>query len=328
MATPARRAWRPVLATMVIGLMVVFLFVWLFAAALHQPQAHDLPVGVVAPASVVQKVTAALETKAPGAFVVSTYSSADEARTAVRERHVVGAFVVGPPEPTVLVASGASGPTADAVSAAFTAVGEALGHSPRVEDVQPFPASDPRGVVPFFLVLGVTISAFMFQMFSLAHAGLLRLASRAISMTLFAALDGLLAALAVGIVLGFDDSYWLLAGVCGLLALAVTAACAAFSGLFGRAGTGLAAFIVILLANASSGSILGRHFLPQPFRWLSPVLPASSALEAVRSCLYFGGAGLGWPLGALALWVAGSFFVLGCLGLRKRWVRAKIDVPA
>jgi hypothetical protein len=283
---------------------------------------------VVAPASVVQKVTAALETEAPGAFVVSTYSSADEARTAVRERRIVGAFVMGTPEPTVLVASGASGPTADAVGAAFTAVGEALGQSPLVEDVQPFPTSDPRGAVPFFLVLGVTISAFVFQMFLLAQAGPLRLAGRAISMVLFAALDGLLAALAVGIVLGFAGSDWLLAGVCGLLALAVTAAAAAFTGLFGRVGTGLAAFIVILLANASSVSVLGWHFLPQPFRGLSPVLPASAALDAVRSCLYFGGTGLGWRLGALALWVVGSFFVLGCLGLRKTWIRARIDVPA
>jgi ABC-type multidrug transport system permease subunit len=227
-----------------------------------------------------------------------------------------------------MVASAAGEASSEAISGALGAVAEALGRSPTVEDVQPLPASDSRGMVPFFLVLGVTVSAFLFQQLSRSQARTFHLGSAVISMVVFAALDGLLAALAVGIVVGFDSSYWSLAGVCALLALAVAAATVAFFRLFGQAGVGLAGVIVVLLANASSGSVIGPHFLPQPFRWLSPVLPAGAGLEAARSALYFEGAGLGWPHAALALWVLGALVVLACLELRRTWARPRADAPA
>ena len=132
-------------------------------------------------------------------------------------------------------------------------------------------------------------------------------------MVVFAVLDGLLAALAVGIVLGFDRGYWSLAGTCALLALAVASATAASCALFGRAGIGLAGLVIILLGNASSGSVVGSAFLPQPFRWLSQGLPAGAGLEATRSVLYFGGSGVGGKVGTLAIWVAGSFAILVCV---------------
>lgn len=328
MHTPRQRTWRAAMTPVVSSAVMVFLFVWLFAAALHQPQAHDLPVGLVAPSSVAQKVRSALENNAPGAFVLSTFSSTDEARTAIRERDIDGALVFASEQTLIMVASAAGEASSKAISGALGTVAEALGQSPTVEDVQPLPATDSRGMVPFFLVLGVTVSAFMFQQLSRSQARTFPLGSAAISMVVFAALDGLLAALAVGAVVGFDSSYWSLAGVCALLALAVAAATAVFLRLFGRAGVGLAGLIVILLANASSGSVIGSHFLPQPFRWLSPVLPAGSGLEAARSALYFDGEGLGWPLGVLALWVLGSLVVLVCLELRRTRARRRADAPA
>jgi hypothetical protein len=137
-------------------------------------------------------------------------------------------------------------------------------------------------------------------------------------MTGFAVLDGLIASLAVSVALGFDSTYWGLAGVCVLLALAVAAATRACIELFGRAGTGVAGLVVILLGNASSGSIIGARFLPEPFRTLSPGLPAGEALEAVRSTLYFSGRGLGWSLAGLAFWVVGSWVVLGSVEVVRR----------
>lgn len=327
MERTVRSARWTIAMPLVISAGMVFVFVWLFGAALHKPQAHELEIGVVGPAVAVQGVEAGLETNAPGSFVVSAYAAPDEARAAIRDREIVGAAVVGSGEPLIMVAGAAGQPTSNAVTGALTAMAQALGKTPTVEDVQPLPASDSRGLVPFFLVLGVSISAFLFQVLSRTTAGSFRLGSGMAALVGFAVVDGFLAALAVAIVLGFDSSYWLLAGVCALLALAVAAATAACFGLFGRAGIGVAGVIVLLLANASSGSVLGSAFLPQPFRWLSPVLPAGAGLEAARSTLYFDGAGFGWSLGTLALWVAGALLVLACVAAVRNRTKAAAEAP-
>lgn len=328
MDSPQRHTWRAAIAATTVGVAMVFLFVWLFAAALHQPRAHDLKVGVVGPAGVIERVAAAVEANAPGAFVLSGYASAEEARAAVRGRELAGALVVGSAQPLIMVASAGGEAASTAIYGALTATAEALGQSPTVEDVQPLPASDPRGLVPFFLVLGVSVSGLIFQIIYRAQTGSFRLWSALASMTGFAVLAGFLAALAVAIVLGFESSYWLLTGVCALLALAVASATAAACGLFGRAGLGVAGLVVVLLGNASSGSIIGSAFLPQPFRWLSPVLPAGSGLEAARSALYFDGAGLDWQLEKLAIWVAGSFLLLACVAGARSLTRRKAGALA
>jgi hypothetical protein len=323
-ATMGRRVFQ----AMAISVMMMFLFVWLFATALHRPQPHDLRVGIVGPETMIETVMAGAEANAPGTFVFTSYPSADEARSAIKERDMDGALIIGSSEPQILVA-GASGQAASgAIVGAFTAMAEAFGLSPTVEDVQPLPDSDSRGLVPFFLVLGVSVSAFLFQVLAREQMRRSGLMVTAVSLAGFAVFGGLVAALAVGVAVGFASGYWALAGVCALLALAVAAATAACCRLFGRAGIGVAGLIIVLLGNASSGSVIGASFLPQPFRSLSPVLPAGSGLEAVRSVLYFEGAGVGWPLGILALWVAGSFVVLAGTALWQTRAGRPMEVPA
>ena len=78
MDRPAGSKRRAAIAPLIISLGMVFLFVWLFSAALHQPQPHGLPIGFVGPAMALPSVEAGLEAKAPGAFAVTTYASAEE----------------------------------------------------------------------------------------------------------------------------------------------------------------------------------------------------------------------------------------------------------
>ena len=59
---------RAIAAPLIISLGMVFLFVWLFSAALHKPQPHELPIGFVGPAMALPSVEAGLEANAPGAF--------------------------------------------------------------------------------------------------------------------------------------------------------------------------------------------------------------------------------------------------------------------
>jgi hypothetical protein len=323
MEVGGRGAWRSVLPSMAVGLVMVFFFVWLFAAALHQPAPHGVRVGFVGPPAAAQRVAAGVENNAPGAFALVNYSSEDGARAAIKECEIAGALVIGAGGAKILVASAGGQSASGAVSGAFTAVAQALGQSAPVEDVTPLPASDSRGLVPFFLVLGVTVSAFIFgQSLPGARGTSLSPPARITVLLAFSAVDGLLGAAAVCVVLGFGNTYWSLAGVCMLVALAVGSATAACCDLFGKAGIGIAGLVLILLGNSSSGSVVGAAFLPQPFRWLSPVLPAGPGLEAVRSALYFGGAGAGWRLASLAIWGVGSLAVLAGLAAWRRRARA------
>ena len=85
---------REIVSAIVVSLVMVFFFVWLFAAALHQPTPHGLRVGVAAPAMVFDRISSAAEANSPGTFVFSAYASADEARAAVLQREVNGAVIV------------------------------------------------------------------------------------------------------------------------------------------------------------------------------------------------------------------------------------------
>jgi hypothetical protein len=300
-------------APIVIGLVLAAWFIWLFAAALHLPQAHGLPVALVAPDAAAAQVTAGLERQAPGAFSVTTYGSEADARAAIADRDAVGALVVGPNGATILVASGASEAAAGAVSGAFAALAGALQLAPTVEDVAPLPADDPHGMVPFFLVLGVSLSALVYAV--IAHASGATgaqpgLGQRLASLVTFAVLDGLVAAGAVGLVLGFDEDTLLLATVCATLALAVASATVALQGIAGTAGSGLAALFVVILGVACSGALAGPWFLPDGFRALAPILPAGVGLAAVRGTLYFDGAALGLPLMTLAAWAVVSLGIV------------------
>ncbi len=318
-------------APIVIGLVLAAWFIWLFAAALHLPQPHELPVALVAPDAAAVQVAAGLERQAPGAFTVTPYSSESAARAAIADRDAVGALVLGANGATILVASGASEAAAGAVSGAFTALAGALQLTATVEDVAPLPADDPHGTVPFFLVLGVSLSALIYAVVAYASgtAGTRPgIGERLTSLVAFAVLDGLVAAAAVGLVLGFDENGWLLAAVCAMLALAVASAAAGLQEVAGTAGSGLAALFIVILGVACSGAMAGPWFLPDGFRALAPILPPGVGLAAVRGTLYFGGAALGLQLASLAVWALVSVgIVVGVDLWRHRPAGRQVTAP-
>jgi hypothetical protein len=322
-------AIRAAAPPIVVGIVIAGLFAWLFAAAFHQPQAHGLTVGLVAPDQAASAITAGLEQNAPGTFTVSRYDTADAARAAIDDRTIVGAYIVAadaPPE--ILVASANGEASAGAVSGALTGVAKAAGATPTVTDVRPLPASDPKGVVPFFLVLGVSLSGLLYAILASVSPTTLPLSVRLTAMAIFAILAGLTAAAAVGLVIGFDTWYWTLAVVCTGIAWAVAATTAALQVLFGRAGLGLSAIFVVLLGAATSGGMVGSAFLPDGFRELSAVLPAGVGLYAARSALYFDGAALLWPIVVLVLWIVVALGVLVWAEARRAAVKQAVAAPA
>src|SRR5579872_3534328 len=111
---------------------------------------RGLPVAVAGPDRVVDAIDRRLS-ESPGAFAIHRYPGASAARTAIRERAVYGAVVATRQGLTVLTASAASPFVGQLLARAVSlrpdpsATGTGAPASPRVIDVVPALAADPRG---------------------------------------------------------------------------------------------------------------------------------------------------------------------------------------
>ena len=161
---PAVRQLAIVLVAVPVAVtLAVLSFTW--PAARLQPR--DVPVGVVGTGPGTEQLVRGLTSAQPGAFDLRIYADTAHARTAIRDREVYGALVVGPAGVEVLDATAASpavaqvldaagAAAASAASSASTAHGGPAVHLVR-HDVVPLSANDPRGLVFSSSLLPLTL---------------------------------------------------------------------------------------------------------------------------------------------------------------------------
>src|SRR5438874_2235086 len=117
----------------------------LIGTAIKNPQPHDIKVGLVGPAPVLEQMSTAFASNAPGAFQFTTYASEDAARAAIDDRSVDGALVLAAGGPRLIVAGAAGDAVTGVITGAFTNVFKAQGQTLTVETVHPFASADPHG---------------------------------------------------------------------------------------------------------------------------------------------------------------------------------------
>src|ERR1700682_6745463 len=91
----ARARLKTSLPPIVGGLVLLVALVGLIGTAIRDPHPHDIPVGLVGPAPVLQQMSAGFATAAPGAFRFTSYGSEAGARAALAFRAAGGAAVPG-----------------------------------------------------------------------------------------------------------------------------------------------------------------------------------------------------------------------------------------
>jgi hypothetical protein len=286
----------------------------IFVGALHNPQPHDVPVGVVAPPPVLHGLEAGLARKSPGAFSLHVYPSAAEAQKAVSDHAVDGSLVVTGRSAQLFIASAAGAVMTATISEVFEGMARATRLPVTVRDLKPLPAADPRGSIPYYLTFGLMIAGILFSLALFLLARDAPLWSRIGVLLLFAALAGPIALGIADLILGAQTrSFWQVAALASLLSLAVASATGAAQRLAGLAGTGLAAVIIFLLGNSTSGGMVNYQFLSDGFRQLSQYLPPGAAVTAIRNAAYFDGSSLSdhgvltlivWAVVGLALIIA------------------------
>jgi hypothetical protein len=148
-----------------IGLLIALAFVLTYLIALHKPQPHNLPVGVVASPGVVAQLQRLLSAQAGDAVALRPAAAVSAARHQVEHGQLVAAYL--PSQGGRLLVAGGQG---TAVTGIFAGVAGAQGTRLQVDDVVPLSAEDPRGFSGFYVIFGVTLAGFIFGQTS--HLGL------------------------------------------------------------------------------------------------------------------------------------------------------------
>jgi hypothetical protein len=311
---------RPLAAILLVPLaaaIVLTLFAW--PAARMEPR--DLPLGVAGPPAMEQKLRAQ-----DGKFDVHRYASEADARAAIEDRDVYGAFVATPRGPKVLTASGASPMVAQLL-------GHTAGDGAQVQDVVPAgpqAAALPSSILPLVLAGLLTgVAAALLASGALVRVGLLVGAS---------VLGGVAAATLVGSwldVIGGD--WWANAGAFSLTILAIGATVVGLKALIGEGGIVITALTMIFIGNPFSAAGSAPELLPQPVGWLGQLLPPGAGSNLLRSTAYFDGAGASGHIWVLVAWTALGFGALAAAALRSRRATAPsvrapraaaLDMPA
>lgn len=308
---------RPVrrLLTVLVGvpaLLIVMLLCFLTPSL--NAGAKDLPLAIAGPPQATNRITSALEAKAPGSFETTAYEQPDQARQAVKDRRAVGAIAVGANGITVMTASGAGTPYIQLLKGIGAGL-EATGQHVTYEDLAPMTNEDPTGVTIASLALplafGGNVSAVLLITL-LRKSPWLRM--------LGAALMSLASGLAITALLQFgfhtiDGGFWMTTGALTLGIAAISLTVIGAKDLLGYPGLGLGGFLILFISNPLSGIATGPQWLPAPWGEIGQLMPIGAAGTAMRSAVFFNGAGAGRAVIVLTSWALAGL-VMSALGAR------------
>jgi len=299
-----------------------------FIGGLHQPKPHHVPVAVAGPAPVAQSFARQVETIGRGAIDADVVPDAAALKDAIDDRDVYGGVILGPMRLQLVVADAASPVAPGFLEEFFKRVAAAQQVPLAVTHVKRLPPGDPRGLTPFYLIVGLLFGGYFGSTILSVLGGTsspsrVRAAGRMLLLAGYATVSGLVAAVIADPVFdALTGNFGGLFGVCAFTILAAAAATAGLQALLGMPGTALALICFILIGNPSTGGAVTTEFLPGFWRAVGPWLPGGAGTEAIRNVVYFGGADLGRSFAVLGAYVAAG----SALAIAVGWRRARRTV--
>ena len=312
--------WVRVAAVVALLTVLISVLLTAFAWPAARSAAHDLPIAVAGSPEQVERVSAQLDERLPGAFAVTAVADTATAEAAISEREVYGAIDVSGGRPEVLIASAASPVVAQTLQGIASGLTAGADAAPAVRDLVPLPADDPRGA-------GLAAGSLPLVIGGLMAAGLLTAllqgtARRMVGAVGFSLTGGLAMAAILQYWLGsIDGNYLLDSGVIALSIAATSLTVLGLESLIGAVGLGLGAALMMLVGNPFSGSTSAPELLPGWSGALGQLLPPGAASSLLRSTAFFDGNGGLQPLLVLLAWLAVGL-VLCVVGGRRSRLRA------
>ncbi|MET7495534.1 ABC transporter permease [Streptomyces sp900116325] len=293
---------------MISVLTIGLVFVSVFLAAFHTPQAHRLPVAVAASDKAAAQFDVRLQRVSPDGFQVDRYPDNASARWAVEHRQAYAALLADGGEPKIVYA-GANGPAVSALVAPLASLCTPGCRSAEeklpVMDILPLSSGDSRGLSVFYASFGLVLAGFLFGQMTYQVAPRLSFRQRVSSLALFAVVGGLATALIASTAFGAIPGPFLgIAGLVALMAGAVAAATILLIRIFGPVGVLLSSIFMIVMGNASSGGVLPPEFLPGWLKPLASVMPPGVGVRALDGIAYFHHDGLVSGVVVLSAWIA------------------------
>ncbi|MFI5505599.1 ABC transporter permease [Corynebacterium kutscheri] len=242
----------------------------------------------------------------------------------IMDREAIGAIIASPEGTRILVAGAAGTPYKQLLSTmaqAMQAQAQGVPANIVVEDIAPLNEGDPQGLGLSLLALplafGGMASGVMFS----------RLTKRRL-------LDQLLSVTAVAImgrlcVAGILNAYGTITGEYLAVTVAVAVGIAAISltvqaleSLWGYAGIGLAAVLMIFIANSLSGIATGAQWLPSPWGAIGQAMPIGATGTLIRNISFFDGNAIATPLIVLSCWIIAAVAILWASNFKRSRVIA------
>ncbi len=318
--TGARDNTRPrltgvplLVAALGVVLLVQAAFVLSYVGALHAPKPHRVALGTVGASPLPAAVAKQFSLK------ITRYSTEADARAAIDQREINGAFVAGPAGAELIVVPAASPAMASALSGAFAAVATAVGKKIAIVQVHTLPAGDAGGNASFLVVMALIIGGYLASTIGMAFGGRGTRRRRLTSLAVAAVAGALLTDTFAGPVLGAipTSKFLVLWGLFVLVMMAVAFATAALQTVLGAAGTLVVVVVFVIFGAPASGGIAPSSFLPGFWRTFGPYLPAGAGTTAVRNTIYFGGNDVTKSLVVLAGYLAAGALTVIAVRTRK-----------
>jgi hypothetical protein len=293
-----------------------------FVGGLHQPKPHHVPVAVVGPLAVAESFAAQIETTADGAIDVNVLPNRTALMKSIDHREVYGGVVIGPKGLQLVVADAVSSIAPVFLEGFFGKVAAAESTPLTVTHVKPLPPGDPRGLSPFYLIVGLLFGGYFGATILSVLGGTsspsrLRAAGRMLLIAGYASISGLAAAIVTDPIFGaLTGNFGGLFAVSAFTIFAAGAATAGLQALLGMPGTAVALICLILIGNPSSGGPVANEFLPGFWRAVGPWLPGGAGTTAIRNVIYFDGAGLGRSFAVLGAYAAAGSALAIAVGWR------------
>lgn len=277
-------------------------FVWPTVASAPK----DVPLAV-APAAAVGQVAAGLTHAAPpGAVTLVPVADRAAALSAIRDRTVYGAIVLGDAGPQVYAAGAASPVVAQMLDGMARGIAATASGSPVVAatDVVPSPVGDPHGA-------GFAIGAIPMTIAGLVTGALVgivvrRRLARLVTLVLAASFTGLAFGWVLHLLGVLSGGYPAEAGVIALAIAGVAAPTCGAVAWLGARGVAPVAIVMVLLGIPLSGAASAPEFLPAFWGGLGQWLPSGAGVTLLRTVAFFPAA----PLSG-ALWILLGWSLIG-----------------
>ena len=310
-----RAAWSKAAAVgagmALVGCIMALAFLW----PLTNAEPKDVELGIAGPEQAVTAMEGRLAEQNPDLFDVTTYEDRDAAVTAVEEREVSGAIVVGTDETEFLVASAG----AAQVSQLLTQMADGMGAQPdaNVTTTDVVPGGNNASAINMAIIAAL-IPGLAGSMVGFMAVKTVRMRFATIITA------GVVAGLASALILGplfnvLEGNYWTEALAIALGTMAIGGFISGLGGLLGGKGLAIGALLIMLFANPWSGNMAPKEFLPEPWGTLGSWMPNGTLITLLRDLSYFPSASTSPLRWTLIGWIAFGFI---CLGIGA-WVQLK-----